>query len=108
MLMPALFISIGVTVVAVAAVLATGRLGELSEVSPERPPLVLADGSLRSEDLSKLRFGVGLRGYRMAEVDLVLDRLIAELAEREHQPDQRERQPDEREHQPDEREHQPE
>ena len=38
---------------------------------------------IRSEDLSDVRFTVALRGYRMDEVDRVLDDLRVALAERD-------------------------
>lgn len=41
------------------------------------------DRELTGEDLQRLRFGVALRGYSMAQVDDVLDRLSGELAERD-------------------------
>ena len=36
-----------------------------------------------AEALERVRFGMALRGYRMAEVDDLLDRLAAELRERD-------------------------
>ncbi len=36
-----------------------------------------------ADDLERVRFGMALRGYRMAEVDALLDRLAAELRERD-------------------------
>lgn len=38
---------------------------------------------LTAEDLSGLRFDPALRGYRMAQVDAVLERLAEELRERD-------------------------
>lgn len=82
--MTILFVVLGVAVVAAIALLAVGRLGELPEVEPDRPPTLLPDTRLvASEDLDSLRFAVGLRGYRMDEVDDVLDRLAADIAERD-------------------------
>ena len=34
-------------------------------------------------DIARIRFSLGLRGYRMDQVDEVLDRLAAALAERD-------------------------
>ena len=42
----------------------------------------LAGGDLRPADLEQLRFDAALRGYRMDQVDGVLDRLAEELARR--------------------------
>ncbi len=68
---------------AVAAV-AAGR-GDLLGAAPrDLADLGLpAKRPIRSEDLSALRFSMALRGYRMAEVDEVLDRVSAELADRD-------------------------
>jgi len=79
-----LFLLVGVGVVVAIALLAVGRLGELPEVEPDRPPTLLPDTRLvESDDVDALRFAVGLRGYRMDEVDDVLDRLAADIAERD-------------------------
>lgn len=42
-----------------------------------------ADRPLTPDDVADLRFPMALRGYRMADVDEALDRLAAELAERD-------------------------
>ncbi len=62
------------------AVAATGRLGGLAEVYDDRPDATVPDdGPLTAEDLDAVRFTTALRGYRMSEVDALLDRLVAEL-----------------------------
>lgn len=68
---------------AVAAV-AAGR-GDLLGAAPrDLAQLGLpAERPIRSEDLGALRFSMALRGYRMVEVDEVLDRVSAELADRD-------------------------
>jgi DivIVA domain-containing protein len=74
---------IGVIVFGVAAV-AAGRGGTLGEAYPDRPDAALPDDrALRASDLDSLRFSVGLRGYRMDEVDEVLDRVSVELEARD-------------------------
>jgi DivIVA domain-containing protein len=71
-------------VVAVVAMLAVGRLGELPEVDPDRAPLALPpDRAMGREDVDSVRFAVGVRGYRMDEVDDVLDRLAVEVDARD-------------------------
>ncbi|HEX4471753.1 MAG TPA: DivIVA domain-containing protein, partial [Nocardioides sp.] len=40
--------------------------------------LVAADGPVTADDLRRIRFPVAFRGYRMAEVDALLDRLAEE------------------------------
>lgn len=78
-----LLVALAVAVIALAAVAASGRLGELPETRADRDSFVLPDGPLAATDLARVRFGLGLRGYRMDEVDVVMDRLGAELAERD-------------------------
>lgn len=58
------------------AVLAEAEPDRLSDGLPENRPVVRAD-------IDELRLPVAPRGYRMAEVDDVLERLAAELAERD-------------------------
>lgn len=45
--------------------------------------LTLPDGRLTPDDVNGLRFSLGLRGYRMREVDAAIDRLAGELAARD-------------------------
>jgi DivIVA domain-containing protein len=74
---------IAVIVFGIAAV-AAGRGGTLGEAYPDRPDLPLPpDRPLRADDLDVLRFSVGFRGYRMDEVDEVLDRITSELESRD-------------------------
>lgn len=78
------FVLAALALVTVVALLAVGRLGELPEAQPDRPPLALPeDRVLVAEDVDAVRFAVGVRGYRMDEVDEVLDRLAAEVGERD-------------------------
>ena len=61
------------------ALLAAGRGAPLEEVYDDRPDaLVPADGPLTADDLRRVRFSIALRGYRMSEVDALLDRLASE------------------------------
>jgi DivIVA domain-containing protein len=74
---------IGVIVFGVAAV-AAGRGGTMGEVYPDRPDAPLPwDRPLRAGDLDGLRFSVAFRGYRMDEVDDLLDRVASELEARD-------------------------
>lgn len=80
----------------VIAVVAAGRGTPLEEAYDDRPDAVVpASGPLSGDDLRRVRFSLALRGYRMSEVDALLDRLArereAEQAERDQQ-DQRDRQ----------------
>lgn len=66
------------------AVVATGRWGGLPDAEPERSPRggLAADGEVDRPAVDGLRFSLALRGYRMDEVDDVLDRLVDELDRR--------------------------
>jgi len=66
-----------------AASFAFGRGEEMAPVLPEGTPVELPDDRLaRGDDLRALKLSVALRGYRMDEVDDVLDRLVDELDRR--------------------------
>ena len=75
---------IAVAALGVAAMAAAGGMGQMS-----REPVYdtyrqdLPDRPLTAEDIRRLRFGIALRGYAMGQVDDVLDRLAAEIAERD-------------------------
>lgn len=74
-----------IVVGAVAAVLfglaavVFGRGEELAPLAPGATPTRLPAGEIEGEDVRELRFPQAVRGYRMAEVDWVLDRLADEL-----------------------------
>jgi DivIVA domain-containing protein len=77
---------IAVAALGVAAMAAAGGMGQMSSQPvhdtyrqdlPEHP--------LTAEDIRALRFGVTLRGYAMAQVDDVLERLGREIADRDAQ-----------------------
>ncbi|GGV01845.1 DivIVA domain-containing protein [Streptomyces spectabilis] len=82
-----LFLVVALVVVVAAvtlAVLGGSEGGALPDVPPERfadplPP----DRPLRRADVEAVRFPMTVRGYRMVDVDEALDRLGAELAERD-------------------------
>ncbi len=79
-----LFVLIAIGVLGVVAVVAGGRGGQLAAAEDDRPgPWLPADRPISADDIDAVHFGVGFRGYRMDEVDEVLDRLAAELRERE-------------------------
>ncbi len=81
--MPFLFVVVALAVLAVVAVVAAGRGDTLAEPVPDVPPPGLPPGRLGSADLVGVRFPVVFRGYRMDQVDEVLDRLQRELEERD-------------------------
>ncbi|MBS2963635.1 DivIVA domain-containing protein [Actinocrinis puniceicyclus] len=73
-----------VALLAAVGWLAIGGGGHMSEPVPDRPDLALpGDGLLGRADVDRVRFSVGARGYRMDEVDDVLDRLAQEIEARE-------------------------
>ncbi len=69
-----------VLLIGAVAVVASGRGGALAEAYDDRPDSrVQAEGPLSAADLRGVRFSTAFRGYRMSEVDALLDRLAAEL-----------------------------
>jgi DivIVA domain-containing protein len=66
------------------AMLAAGRGTPLAEAYDDRPDVTVPPaGPLSADDLRRVRFPLAFRGYRMSEVDALLDRLAAE---RDHAP----------------------
>jgi DivIVA domain-containing protein len=63
------------------ALMAGGRGDGLAAAPPDRPDRLVdsESGLLTADDVKAARFGVGFRGYRMDEVDALLDRLAAQL-----------------------------
>ncbi|HEX4698275.1 MAG TPA: DivIVA domain-containing protein [Actinomycetes bacterium] len=65
------------------AVVAAGRGGSLGEPDPDRATTgSLPDDEVDRSHVDGLRFTLALRGYRMDEVDAVLDKLVDELDRR--------------------------
>ena len=56
-----------------------GRGEELAPLPPDVTPTRLPVGDVGGDDVRALRFQQVVRGYKMAEVDWVLDRLATEL-----------------------------
>jgi DivIVA domain-containing protein len=79
-----LFAALVIVVMGGIAVVAAGRAGSMPPAYDDSPDVVLPDGPLRPEDLRKVRFPLALRGYRMAEVDELLDRLATQLDQDGH------------------------
>ena len=56
------------------AVVASGRGTPMSPAYDDAPDtLVPADGPITADDLRRIRFPMAFRGYRMAEVDALLE-----------------------------------
>ena len=69
------------------AVVAAGRGTPMAEAYDDRPDATVpGSGPLRAEDLRRVRFSLALRGYRMSEVDALLDRLATEMERRDTPP----------------------
>jgi DivIVA domain-containing protein len=58
-----------------------GRGEELAPLPPGASPTRLPASDITSEDVRALKFQLVLRGYRMSEVDWVLNRLAGEVDE---------------------------
>jgi DivIVA domain-containing protein len=73
-------------VVGLVAAVAAGRIaGGLDEPSSSLPGRGLPAGRVGAGDLERVRFSPALRGYRMDEVDDVLDRVTEELELRDEE-----------------------
>lgn len=70
------------------AALAAGRGAPMSQAYDDRPDaLVPKGGPLSADDVRRVRFSLAFRGYRMSEVDALLDRLATQLEEQASPPD---------------------
>ena len=73
------------------AVVAAGRGTPMSPTYGDAPDaLVPADGPVTADDLRRIRFPLAFRGYRMAEVDALLERLAEEREAEHRRTEQRE------------------
>jgi DivIVA domain-containing protein len=76
----ALFVAVVVAVVTAAAVL--GRVdGSLADATTTMSHVPLPEDQLTPEDIYELRFDTAMRGYRMSQVDAVIDRLRREIGD---------------------------
>lgn len=70
------------------ALVAAGRGEPMAQAHPDRPDLLVpADRPLAPADLRGARFSLAFRGYRMSEVDALLERLAREMDERAATPE---------------------
>ena len=61
------------------ALFASGRGAPMAAAYDDRPDaLVPSDAPIGPDDLRRVRFSIAFRGYRMSEVDALLDRLATE------------------------------
>ena len=77
---------IGVAVLTGLAVVLAMTEGQMSIEPVDRVDPGLPGRPLTAADIGALRFRVGLRGYRMEDVDAALDRIQHELAAAERVP----------------------
>jgi DivIVA domain-containing protein len=84
------FIAVAVLLVGAFAALVVGRVGydPLSEPTTTQADPVLSE-DFGSGEIATVRFDTALRGYRMDQVDAVLDRLQTRIAELEAGADHR-------------------
>jgi DivIVA domain-containing protein len=74
-------ILVAVLVVGAIVVVAVGRGDVMADAPPDRPDPGLPDHRpIAAADLPRLRFSMGLRGYRMNEVDAALERIGSAMA----------------------------
>lgn len=74
-----LFAVLVVLALGAVAVVAAGRGTPMAEAFDDRPDAVVPEsGPLTADDLRRVTFSLAFRGYRMAEVDALLDRLARE------------------------------
>ncbi|MDQ2782504.1 MAG: DivIVA domain-containing protein [Actinomycetota bacterium] len=82
----ALLVAVVLVVLTVAAVL--GRVdGSLADATSTMSHVPLPDDPLTVADIEGLRFDTAFRGYRMSEVDVVIDRLRREISDLSASPD---------------------
>src|SRR3712207_3293295 len=75
---------VAIVALGVAAMVAAGSGGEMSpEPVYDVYSQQLPEGQLGAEDIRSVRFGLALRGYAMAQVDELLERLVQEIEERD-------------------------
>lgn len=82
------FTVIAVLLIGAFAALVTGRLGydPMADATTSQGAPTLSD-DFASDEISAVRFDTALRGYRMDQVDAVLDHLQARIAELESNTD---------------------
>ncbi|MGH3501451.1 MAG: DivIVA domain-containing protein, partial [Nocardioidaceae bacterium] len=73
-----------VAIIGAVAMIAAGRGDSMAPVYDDRPDAVIPTGRpLTAADVRSVRLSTGLRGYRMDEVDTLIERFEADLLSRE-------------------------
>jgi DivIVA domain-containing protein len=81
---PLLLLLAALAVLAAISVIAAGAGATIGAAPPDRSPAgELAEDDVDRAALDRLRFSLAFRGYRMDEVDRVIDRLGTELEVRD-------------------------
>ena len=79
------FVLLALGAVAVIALLAAGKIGQLNDPVVDRYRQDTPNAPLAADDIANLRFATAIRGYRMDDVDEVLILLTETLRLREAQ-----------------------
>jgi DivIVA domain-containing protein len=79
----ALEVLFAAAVVFAVVAFAAGRVEGMAPAPPDAGAQPLPEWPLGSKDLAEVRFALAFRGYRMADVDAVIDRLGREIADRD-------------------------
>lgn len=77
------FVVVAAVVIFAVAAAAVGHGDGLEEPFPDMERPYLPDGKVEPVDIDDVHFAVAFRGYRMDQVDSVLDRLAEELIKRD-------------------------
>lgn len=76
-----LIYGVAVLVLLLAAVAGSGRFVGMPDAIVDTPRSPLKPGTIRADDVRRVRFAVVPRGYAIDQVDEYLDRLAQQLAE---------------------------
>lgn len=63
----------------VVVVFVFGRGEQMAPLNPRTSPAELPDSEIAGDDVRRVKFAMALRGYRMSDVDWVLDRVSERL-----------------------------
>jgi DivIVA domain-containing protein len=74
-----LLVLLGVAILVVVALVLAFNEDGLQDEPPDYGDLGLPDRRLDADDIPRLRFRIGLRGYRMEDVDAALDRVAQSM-----------------------------